>query len=65
MKGQTKAHVILAFESKLYSNVIQALGRGSRSLDTYSEGTIIAKNPAHPTKENYLKSLLAMEEEFA
>jgi len=65
MKGNSKSHVIIAFECKLYSQVVQALGRGSRSLDSYSEGTVIQNDPVHPNTHKFLDSLSMIEHEYA
>jgi hypothetical protein len=40
-KNANRAHVVIAFEPKSVSECMQALGRGSRSLDLIAEGTLI------------------------
>ena len=41
-RGTDISHVILAFEYLNYSELIQALGRGSRDINKRSTGTLIA-----------------------
>lgn len=64
MKGNSKAHVIIAFESKNYAQIIQALGRGCRNIDSFAEGTIIARDVAHTNKDQYLRSLQSKQYEY-
>ena len=43
-RGTETSHVILAFEYQNYSELVQALGRGSRDINKRSTGTLITKD---------------------
>jgi hypothetical protein len=44
-KGTDPAHVVIAFEYKSFSELIQALGRGSRDVTQCCSGTLISSKP--------------------
>ena len=58
-KGPSPAHVIICYAPASYADCVQALSRGCRTLDQFSEGTILCKQPLTEDPSEYL-SLLEM-----
>jgi hypothetical protein len=56
-KGPSPAHVIICYEPSSFADCVQALGRGCRTLDQFSEGTIICRCPITENASKYLMLL--------
>jgi hypothetical protein len=57
IKGKNPAHVIICYKPSPASECTQALGRGSRSLDSHADGIIVCDNKIETRAEQYLKFL--------
>mmetsp|Transcript_34364 Transcript_34364/g.25436 ORF Transcript_34364/g.25436 Transcript_34364/m.25436 type:complete len:108 (+) Transcript_34364:1780-2103(+) len=56
-RGKSPAHVVICFSPSNSADLIQSLGRGSRTLKEIATGSIICKKPLTKNPARYLNIL--------